>query len=250
MDYQRGKVKEVSCSTADIDPEIIEVLLGIEERGGFCAGGFARTFASDNKEYNDIDIYCENEESRDNIRDYLMKVPYVIYYSNSANYGVETENYNILARTWFFKKRLLGKLQLVKDICGTREQIIKDFDITICQAALDVKNSRVRVTDEFLEDEKEKRLRFLKVKESHGFYIWIRLDKYINKGYNISDNELIKLFSMIEDRSMFINVLLQDNFFKDNKYPKFRKFLKLAMMDHSGIIYGLNRIEKKSVMGR
>ncbi len=203
----------------------------VERLGGFCAGGYARFLvARTNKSFSDVDIYAHCKACFNNIENMLQADSGVALLGRSINYGTQVINYEI---------RLLSgirrHIQLIDKIFGDRSTIINNFDMTVCQAALNVRKGTVLVTDEFMRDEPANKIRFANVTHTVGF----RIKKYIDKGYKIDETELITVFTLLKDdhdRFNFVQdiaraELLWTDFKKVVRYPKLMTFLRMKYMD-------------------
>ena len=141
------------------------------------AGGSINSIFT-NKDINDLDIYFRNEKD-------LIKVVKDIY-----------DDYFILCNT---KKATLFKNnsdQLVHLIhfrlFDNAKEIFNTFDFTVCMAAYDFKLGKFVFDDRFFLDNTQNVIRF-NSNTAYPLMSMLRVNKYKNKGYNISKTEFIRI---------------------------------------------------------
>lgn len=140
------------------------------------AGGCINSIFT-NKDVNDIDVYFRNDDD-------LVSVVANVYDGNW-----------ILAHT---KKATLFKKgeRLVQLIHFKRfqdaQEIFNTFDFTVCMGAFDFKTEEFILHDKFLLDNIQGILNF-NSSTDYPIMSMLRVDKYKNKGYNISKSEFIRI---------------------------------------------------------
>jgi hypothetical protein len=140
------------------------------------AGGCINSIFT-NKDINDIDVYFRSDDD-------LVDVVADVYDSNW-----------ILAHT---KKATLFKKgeKLVQLIHFKRfknaQEIFDTFDFTVCMGAFDFKTEEFILHDDFLLDNIQGILNF-NSNTDYPIMSMLRVDKYKNKGYNISKSEFIRV---------------------------------------------------------
>lgn len=140
------------------------------------AGGCINSIFN-NKDINDIDVYFRNDDD-------LIGVVAEVYDSNW-----------ILAHT---KKATLFKKgdKLVQLIhfkrFNTPQDIFDTFDFTVCMGAFDFKTEEFVLHNNFLLDNTQRILNFNSATD-YPIMSMLRVDKYKNKGYNISKSEFIRI---------------------------------------------------------
>lgn len=133
-----------------------------------------------NREINDIDVYFR---SKKDIKDFILEV---------VRDGCEMW---IVART---KKSLSLKSgdKLIQLICfnvfDTAEDIFNTFDFTVCMGAYDFKSEEFVLHDDFLKHNSQRLLMFNN-KTAYPIVSSLRVDKYKQKGYNISKTEYLRV---------------------------------------------------------
>lgn len=141
------------------------------------AGGCINSIFN-NKDINDIDTYFRSNDE-------LINVICEIY-----------DNYWVLSNT---NKALLFKNDKEKMIqlihfrkFNNAEEIFNTFDFTVCMGAFDFKTEKFILDDNFLLDNTQKVLHF-NSNTAYPLMSMLRVEKYKNKGYNISKSEFIRI---------------------------------------------------------
>lgn len=186
MDYELKKLKEY------LGEELYQIL---KKRECFIAGGFIRNLFT-NSEVNDVDIYFRNKK---NLEELLLD-------EFNGNYILSATKKAITLK---YDNKLLQLIHI--DYFEAAEKIFNSFDFTCCMGAYDFKNEEFILHKDFL---KHNAQRILKFNNNTLFPIVsaLRINKYVEKGYNIS-------------RKTFIEIMLSINDLQINTFEEFKNQL-------------------------
>jgi hypothetical protein len=178
----------------------------LTESHAIIAGGALRAVFCD-KPISDYDCYFTRQEDLQKALDYFDNE------ENGANKIFETEN-----ATSYIKGKAMVQL-IKKFVLPNIQDLLDQFDFTVCMAAFDVFNERLYVADDFLKHNCQKRLVY-NPKAQYPLASLARIKKYTLKyGYTISGTELVKLglclnklrldtFADLKEQLMGIDTLL------------------------------------------
>lgn len=175
------------------------------ENDVFICGGYVRWMCSpckNPKEANDIDIYCRDRVTYENLRSHLSNHSMVVKHSNEVSITYHQSNR--------FDSQLFGlsPLQIITPLRegavvtdGEIDEILRNFDFTVVRAGIDCEmweEKEALVDIDFSRDESNGRLVF---KNIHcPISSTFRCMKYIKRGYKIKTGEVLKLFIDWQDR--------------------------------------------------
>lgn len=155
-----------------------------------------------NYEVNDIDIYFPTNKAFKDVKNFVLN-----------NGGVKLKSTNTS-----FKVQYKGfTLDLVKIFYKTPKDTIKDFDFSICSAAVDKKGNLFYDSNFFI-DLEEKRLRFNKkcCILADLTIILIRLNKYGVRGFTLDEKEAKKVSKFHKEK---IEEGLGESYYKETNDP-------------------------------
>lgn len=221
------KFKETQC-----------FLDSIQSLGGIVCGGFARECYLGQDDFGDFDIYPIHTGNMDDIHEYLMEITGVKSRATKCRYNdVDAYNYRLTYKTITHlggNIPLQYRFQLI-DRPGWPEEIINDFDLSVCKAYLDIHGKRIYHTKEFKEHNEQKHFTIDKLNPSNTVenHVW-RIIKYIEKGYTIYPHDLMKAISTFDEirRNAFLDaleltILRMDE--KDKNLEQVIQFFKLSV---------------------
>lgn len=152
--------------------------------GGACRAAFAK------EQISDLDIYFEDGTAFKALNDYLdgnddekMSVIPILSTLNAETYSVNAV-----------------KVQLIKKIYGTPEDIIKQFDFTVCMCAY-IPGKGFVMDEHFIEDIAARMLVF-NINAKYPINSMWRVQKFEKKGYYLPAVESIKLALCINNLQM------------------------------------------------
>ena len=147
------------------------------------AGGAITSIFNNNK-INDYDLYLFNQQYLINVQQY---------------FGENEDEYKLLGTTdsadtykHLPSDTMIQLIHMENLYNKSASELIKEFDFTICMGAYDIEKEEFILHENFLLNNCEKRLIF-NVNTLYPLTSLYRLKKYINKGYNISGGNMIKL---------------------------------------------------------
>lgn len=150
----------------------------------FIAGGTITSLFR-NSEINDIDVYFTDKQELFKLLMNEFSSDYIIHISKKAI---------------TFKLSEIERIQLIFfDYYDTAEKIFNDFDFTINMGAFDFQKDKFILTEDFLQDNIQKKL-IINTNTKFPIITATRILKYKQKGYDIDIFEMIKL-------SFAINIL-------------------------------------------
>ncbi len=165
----------------------IDELLNIVADDGFIMGGFVRWCASPHKNpvpFYDIDVYSKNRPAYERIISRARELSAFERWKGTPN---STACVWRERRVQFIQPKNQGRMVGY----GSLEEILDNFDFTVCKAALLNKEYAI-VHKDFEEHEENKLLIIDHVHCPIGTLV--RVLKYVKKGYFIKPLELLKLF--------------------------------------------------------
>lgn len=181
--------------------ELVRGILNSHPNLVMICGGAARWMVSPNDlppKFNDIDIYGIH----DNIRYFLSKKGYDIIQTQLQDRSV----YNIILEPNYPNLQCIAYTNFSKSLHKVSfSEVLHNFDFTICKVAMVMENSNIVVYahPEFFEQEENK---VLKVEDDiNKATIFIRIAKYIRKGYKLSSELALKMLPLIEEDTPDIN---------------------------------------------
>lgn len=148
----------------------------LENYDAYIAGG-AITSIFTNSEINDFDVYFSSEKE---LVDFILDL----------NCG-----YAVVSHTDKATLLIIGtsKIQLIRfDYFDNADTIFDKFDFTVCMGAYGFKNKEFYFHEDFFKHNSQKILRF-NANTSYPYISMLRVEKYRQKGYNISKPELSKI---------------------------------------------------------
>lgn len=158
--------------------------------GAIVAGGFIRAYYA-GEEPADLDVYFIDKESYEKAIETLEK----LHYWNAFQTDV--------AVTFFKNKKMI---QLIGFYFGDPKEIIREFDYTVCSAALSC-NFETNTHEVFLHKDFFEHLSGRVLHYTGGSPLPLsslkRAFKYIKKGYHICDENIIKIAEAIGQRVNF-----------------------------------------------
>lgn len=157
-----------------------ELYIQLKKLNAIIAGG-AITSILTNRRINDFDIYFRNEESIKKIKEYMKQKEYKIISTTDNAITYRKDNYPIIqiitAKELMFNKPI---------------DLIKSFDFTINMAALDLISNELVLEENFIEDNIKRKLIFNE-DTKYPITSLARAIKYIDRGYNLSGYEQVKI---------------------------------------------------------
>lgn len=177
-----------------------KILRQIEDYGGIICGGYARHLVTidpkKNKEYSDIDIYPGRKDYLNMILDYAHRM---MDYEGTIDYS------GIKATTFKFKQRPIVPsekpifVQVIEKF-GYPVDIIRDFDISVCQVFAYLRDGKCYFTPGFWDDLIEGQFRYLlpigPKDTERAFY---RISKYLNKGFRLDTKDFLDIYRNLPD---------------------------------------------------
>jgi hypothetical protein len=149
----------------------------LKEYKAFIAGGLITSLFC-NKEINDVDIYFRTrEDAAEFIRDEVESSKVVTYTTKATTF---LSGYSLPCQAIYFQS-----FDSAQDIFGT-------FDFTVCMGAFDFEKEEFVLHDDFIKHNSQRILKF-NYQTSFPLISALRVDKYKNKGYNISKAEFVKI---------------------------------------------------------
>jgi hypothetical protein len=156
----------------------------LRKYGGYIAGGYARWMVSPRESPvlpEDLDVYGKSSSGIMSMADMASA-----YYMNMISSGENLYNSN---RIWTYQDSM-GKLPNIQFIglqSGAPEYVLETFDLGICQAAVTPEGGFVG--EGFMEEERNLEIKVKNISPS----MHERIFKYINKGYMISPEEIVRV---------------------------------------------------------
>ena len=159
------------------DSAIVYKLINPSSTGPWIAGGSCLSWYNNRACTSDIDVYFRNQKQYDTSLDWIVKNHQIYNRIDSAN-----------AVTLTLQAGTLFNIQLIKKaFYQSAEDIINDFDISVCQIVWDGK--KLTVGKHFVNDAARKVLRFINFNSnSHK-----RMLKYMCYGYEPAADTIEKL---------------------------------------------------------
>lgn len=170
------------------------VLAGGTIRSIYCQTlTYDKDYSNEDK-ISDFDIYFKNSNSYNSLIKELKNLDYIVLCEslNATTLGKKDKQKNIIP------------IQLIKldFTIGTPEEIINNFDFSICSACYDFKNEQFYLNENFEKDNQIRKLRY-NIKGKFPLASLIRLNKYvIKKKYKISNVELLKIALCINNLNL------------------------------------------------
>lgn len=172
-EFERRKLKEL------IPESLIEEFDGVDE--SFYIAGGAITSIFTNKDINDLDIYPKSVEALYKLIEYCDNNTRVESCTDKSVFSVMFENGNEVC---------LNIICL--DTYKSPDDIFKTFDFSIVKGAFDMDSEEFYLHEEFLLDLSKRNLR-CDTNTSFPLMSILRINKYLDRGYNISKNEIAKM---------------------------------------------------------
>lgn len=201
----------------------------------FLAGGAVNSLFTGNK-VNDFDIYFRSKES---IVDFIRDFRRGIYVAMVSDKAVTIMNDGKTIQLIFF------------DYFENAEEIFKNFDFTVCMGAFDFESEEFVLDESFLLDNVRKRLIF----NSHTRYpivSLIRTEKYRQKGYEISKNEMFKIVFAIMalDIKTKSELKTQIGGMYGEKYEKLLRHIPDGEIDFRNVCDAVDKLSKESIWNK
>ena len=168
-------LRESHCLRDQAGEKILSLM---KDHGGFIAGG-AVTSVFCSSHINDFDLFFPDKAA-------LEKAIAVDFMQAAKKDGKTVETDSALS--------LMvdnHRLQLIKAVMGTPEEIINDFDFTICQGAFHLERGFI-FNDDFFQHLAQRRLVF-NIHAKFPICSLYRTRKFIKRGFSLSGIEAIKL---------------------------------------------------------
>lgn len=171
----------------------IEALLSVVEGKGYICGGYARyctSMVDKPVPADDVDVFCIDTAGFFKLKDDFAALGLIIYHESDMSIIY----HDFQAKDWF----ACPKVNLIKPIkednmltYGTIEDIIGNFDFTICRVGL-VDRKTAIADPNFSQDEKAKQINI--ANPHNPIASVLRIGKYMKRGYTIHPKEIFKLF--------------------------------------------------------
>jgi hypothetical protein len=180
--------------------EIEHIYNIVKETGSNICGGYPRYMCSptaDPVKAGDVDVFPGDSETLEKARILIQNLGYTVKHENDVSITYANPVNGI--HTYHPTVQLIKPVNAGRiDTTGDWENIIDNFDFTVVRIAIKDRISCV-ADDDFLEDEKRKRLVF---KNIHcPVSSLLRANKYAKKGYWLAPRESLKLFKDWDLRS-------------------------------------------------
>lgn len=211
--------------------ESIQALFGeIQKCKAVIAGGYARYCLSPSANpvpAKDIDIFMSNTDANlvNKLSESIQHLGHLkIFESELAITFSENPQIQII------------KPRIEKNFvtCGSIEEILSNFDFSICRAALTSLTEGL-VDEHFESDELARRLQ---IKFIHNPVVEVtRFIKYGKKGYKFENSEIVKVLNDWKNRSSLYRLTLQDIIVED---PKPRESLTKEIQDRAAELKSAN----------
>lgn len=208
MEYELKKLKEY------LGEELYQIL---KERECFIAGGFIRNLFT-NSEINDIDIYFRSKSQLEKLLCNEFNGKHVLCATKKAiTFQYESKQLQFIHINYF----------------DNATQIFDSFDFTCCMGAFDFKNEEFILHKDFLKHNAQRILKF-NSKTLFPIVSALRINKYVEKGYNIS-------------RKTFIEIMLSINNLQINNLEELKEQLGGMYGENVGDIFSEELKENFSV---
>ncbi len=174
------KLEPVPCTFVNsADSAVVYKLIAPSSKGPWIAGGACLSWYNNRACSSDIDVYFKNQKQYDATLEYITK-NHQIYNKIDSNNAV----------TLTLQSGSLFNVQLIKKtFYQSAQEIIDDFDISVCQIVWD--GEKLTVGKYFVDDVAKKILRFVNLNpNSHK-----RMLKYICYGYEPESDTIEKLIN-------------------------------------------------------
>lgn len=156
-----------------------DIIIDLKDCNAIIAGGSIASIFSEQK-IKDYDVYFRNKEDFQKMFNILSnKKDIRLVYTTDCAETFKSEN-------------IIVQLIKIEKLMGEPEDIINKFDYSVCMGAYDFKFDSFTLNKNFLKDLAARRLIF-NINSNYPLASLYRMKKYINKGYNISGGEIIKL---------------------------------------------------------
>ena len=226
-----------------VDEELYKFLLTIKA----CIAGGCITSIFSGTPVVDIDIFFRTPEDYVKAKNYFLACEKSKYRGTQSIYETEraktfsmehNKKYNpdVCGYGMSFHRRDADNKEVIIQIVnsdvnyGSPEEIISNFDLTVCQAAFDFNTEQFVIGSRFLQDIARKRIVINPDCKNivGGFF---RIQKYIEKGYTVSPREYLKLAFMlyakkyktyrnfIDDLKICFNDPLVHHFYNKVRFP-------------------------------
>lgn len=193
-------------------PDVYSQILNIIEDKGFLAGGCIRVLLLDKwTPTTDFDVYVYKEEDRQFVYDKFLLQGFVLKKDLPNCWWLEKEEGFLL---WKHKVTV----QIIKTFVGTPQQIVDEFDFTVCRIATD---GITLWYDKDFEEHNKKKLLVIKTIQCPIGSIR-RIIKYSKKGFWISNFSICKLYEHYitlgdEFRAKLFDLLMKLDVSSDHK---------------------------------
>lgn len=179
---------------------IKNVCSAIIDAGGNICGGLPLSLFRHHSYYTfdgDIDVYPKTAAAKIDLVNLLFTSGYKLERISAA---ASTFNLPGQAENPFDHWYWAPDVQIVNITCEDPIEIIKEFDLSVCQFCLPSVNNLVGTT-QAVEDSNECMMSIVNGWES-PIELLFRVSKYYEKGYKLNPLQAIKLFAMIESEIM------------------------------------------------
>jgi hypothetical protein len=171
-------VPEATLLNKLIYDDLLELLKSYK---ALLAGGAITSIFSGSK-INDFDLYFENEKMLTPVKNYL----------DNKNNGYKKVFSSSSASTYEAGGRFFQLVHKKELLLSTPEALFNKFDFTICMGSFKFSEGEFYLHQDFLYDLARKNLNFNKNALNPVASLW-RLQKYIQRGYSISSQNMLNL---------------------------------------------------------
>jgi hypothetical protein len=182
MEYQREVNKLLSLMSEDTQ-EILKLC------DAYIAGG-AITSVFCNREVNDVDVYFKSQE-------HLYIFLQMVFDGTFALVCTNYTNRSVMFRDKVTQQEVQA---IVYKFFSTAEDIFNDFDYTINMGAYDFSTNSLVLHQDFMKHNSQRYLQF-NPNTAYPLISALRVNKYIERGYNISKPQYLKIMFAIANLS-------------------------------------------------
>jgi hypothetical protein len=198
-----------------ISDELLNILMDIQDKGGYIAGGYARHLICGSP-YSDIDIFTNSPTAKVRIMKLLKDKKYLSNPIRSKIYGFKVYAYKY--RIGDLDKNITEDIQIVEQAVHPHK-VIDTFDFTVCQVYADLFEGVCYADPRFVEDYINKRLVYNYIdKDRPPVSLIYRVKEYIDKGYEISKEDVFELYKNVVDKHSLLYQI--ETFIPDHELVK------------------------------
>lgn len=171
------------------------ILKSLKEHKAIIAGGAIRAVFA-NEKISDYDIYFSSRKDLNEFKEVMKKK--IEDKEFKKVFVTETATtYKYL----YDRPKVIIQLITLDHLFKSANEIIKEFDFTVCMGAYDITNDDFVLHENFLEHLSRKELHY-NINCKYPIGAINRVKKYMNKGYNISGIEIVKIALAINNLKM------------------------------------------------